>query len=300
MKYNIELIRLLAVVLITLTHTRHSITEDSVFAYFLVEQLPTIGTILLSIISGYLFQKISFNKPNFFFRKVKTLFIPFLIANLSVLCLVLTAKYIFDFNFLNRLSFDFTLITEGVLALNSPPINPPTYFIRDIFVIFVLIELIKNKNFYMLLIIIPLLILGKLLLRYDILVLFLIGTIIARYETQLIFPKVKITMLSILALLSCLLIVKADISIYKYPLALFVFLFVINRDINFYNTGAYSYLLHLYHSPIIVATYPIIQKITKNNFYGIFIQITLSFIIVYTLFLATRKIPRLRILCGNK
>src|SRR5690606_30626447 len=198
MKYNIELIRLLAVLLITLTHTRNNITENTPLAYFFVEQLPTVGTILLSIISGYLFQKVSFSKPNLFLRKVKTLLIPFLIANFSVLCLVLAAKYLFDFNFLNRLSFDFSLITEGILALNSPPINPPTYFIRDIFVIFVLIELIKNKNFYMLLIIIPLLILGKLLLRYDILVIFLIGTIIARYETQLIFPKVKITMLSIL------------------------------------------------------------------------------------------------------
>lgn len=300
MKYNIELIRLLAVLLITLTHTRNTITEDTPLAYFFVEQLPTVGTILLSIISGYLFQKVSFSKPNLFLRKVKTLLIPFLIANFSVLCLVLSAKYLFDFNFLNRLSFDFSLITEGILSLNSPPINPPTYFIRDIFVIFVLIELIKNKNLYMLLIIIPLLIFGKLLLRYDILVLFLAGMAVARYETQLMLPKIKIAILSILALLSVILILKTDITVYKYPVALFVFLSVIHLNIKFYNVGSYSYLLHLYHSPIIVATFPIVHKITQNNIYSVVIQIAISFLLVYVLHLMTRKITGLRILCGYK
>lgn len=300
MKYNIELIRLLAVLLITLTHTRNNITENTPLAYFFVEQLPTVGTILLSIISGYLFQKVSFSKPNLFLRKVKTLLIPFLIANFSVLCLVLAAKYLFDFNFLNRLSFDFSLITEGILALNSPPINPPTYFIRDIFVIFVLIELIKNKNFYMLLIIIPLLIFGKLLLRYDILVLFLAGMAVARYETQLVLPKVKIVLLSVLALLSVILILKTDITLYKYPVALFLFLSVIHLNIKFYNVGSYSYLLHLYHSPIIVATFPIVQKITQNDVYSIVIQIVIAFLLVYVLHLITRKITGLRVLCGYK
>lgn len=300
MKYSIELIRLLAVVLITLTHTRHSITEDSTFAYFLVEQLPTVGTILLSIISGYLFQKISFKRSELFMNKVKTLFIPFLIANLSVLCLVLIAKYIFDFNFLNRLTFDITLITEGVLALNSPPINPPTYFIRDIFVIFVLIELIKNKNIYMLLIILPLFIFGNLLLRYDILILFLAGMVIAKYETQLILPKIRIILLSILTLLCFILILKTDITIYKYPTALLIFLTVINRDIKFYNTGSYSYLLHLYHSPIIVATYPVVQIITKNDIYSVAIQASISFLLIYILYAITRRRIWLRILCGYK
>src|SRR5690606_22068984 len=132
-------------------------------------------------------------------------------------------------------------------------------FIRDIFVIFVLIELIKNKNIYMLLIIIPLFIFGNLLLRYDILILFLAGMVIAKYETQLILPKIRIILLSILTLLCFILILKTDITIYKYPTALLIFLIVINRDIKFYNTGSYSYLLHLYHSPIIVATYPVVQ-----------------------------------------
>lgn len=300
MKYSIELIRLLAVVLITLTHTRHSITEDFAFVYFLVEQLPTIGTILLSITSGYLFQKISFKRSHLFMNKVRTLFIPFLIANLSVLSLVLIAKYIFDFNFLNRLTFDITLITEGILALNSPPINPPTYFIRDIFVIFILIEFIKNKNIYMLLIIIPLLIFGNLLLRYDILILFLTGMVITKYETQLILPKIRIVLLSILTLLCFILIFKTDITIYKYPTALLIFLIVINRDIKFYNTGSYSYLLHLYHSPIIVATYPIVQRITKNDIYSVAIQASISFLLIYILYAITRRRIWLRILCGYK
>src|SRR5690606_15059626 len=183
----------------------------------------------------------------------------FLIANLVVLGLVLVANYVFNINFLNRLTFNISLFTEGILALNSPPINPPTYFIRDIFIIFVLIEFVRNRNLYMLLIIIPLLIFGKLLLRYDILLLFLLGMTIAKYEAFLTPLKTKRIICIVLVLLSVILVFQTDVTIYKYPIALLVFLLVINWKIKFYNVGSYSYLLHLYHSPIIVATYPVIE-----------------------------------------
>ncbi len=115
MKYSIELTRLLAVILITLTHTRHSLVkEDSSLVYFIVEELPTIGTVLLSVISGYLFFKISYNKPNLFLSKVRTLLIPFLVANILVLFLVLLANYGFGYNALNRINYDFSMITEGI------------------------------------------------------------------------------------------------------------------------------------------------------------------------------------------
>jgi hypothetical protein len=295
MKYSIELIRLLAVILITFTHTRHSITPESSLTYFIVEELPTIGTVLLSIVSGYLYRKVSFDKPRIFFNKVKTLLIPFLIANLVVLTLVLVANYV-----LNRLTFDISLFTEGILALNSPPINPPTYFIRDIFVIFVLIEFIRNRNLYMLLIIIPLLVFGKLLLRYDILLLFLLGMTIANYDAFLTPLKTKRIICVVLFLVSLVMIFQTDVTWYKYPVALLIFVLVINWKVKFYNVGSYSYLLHLYHSPIIVATYPVIEKLNGNDFIRVLIQVMVSFMAVYVLYLITRKITSLRILCGYK
>ena len=300
MKYSIELIRLLAVILITFTHTRHSITPESSITYFFVEELPTIGTVLLSVVSGYLYRKVSFDKPKLFFNKVKTLLIPFLIANLVVLGLVLVANYVFNINFLNRLTFDISLLTEGILALNSPPINPPTYFIRDIFVIFVLIEFIRNRNLYMLLIIIPLLVFGKLLLRYDILLLFLLGMTIANYEAFLTPLKTKRIICVVLFLVSLVMIFQTDVTWYKYPVALLIFVLVINWKVKFYNVGSYSYLLHLYHSPVIVATYPVIEKFIEDDFIRVLIQVVISFIAVYGLYLITRKITSLRILCGYK
>jgi len=300
MKYSIELIRLLAVILITFTHTRHSITPESSMTYFFIEELPTIGTVLLSVVSGYLYKKVSFDKSNLFYNKVKTLLIPFLIANLLVLTLVLVANYIFGINFLNRLDFDTSLFTEGVLALNSPPINPPTYFIRDIFIIFVLMELVRHKNLYMLAIIIPLMIFGKLLLRYDILFLFFIGMIIANYEAFLVQFKTKLMICIALALMSVILIFQTDVTIYKYPIALLVFILIINWGVKFYNVGAYSYLLHLYHSPIIVATYPAIEKLIEDDLIRVWVQVSVSIVAVYVLYAITRKITPLRILCGYK
>src|SRR5690606_21560955 len=101
-------------------------------------------------------------------------------------------------------------------------------------------------------IIIPLLIFGKLLLRYDILVLFLVGITIAKFEFQLLKPKIKQIIIVLLTIISLFFIFKTDVATYKYPLALLIFIFVLNLKIKFYNVGSYSYLLHLYHSPIIV------------------------------------------------
>ena len=145
MKSSIELIRLIAVILIVFTHTRNEL-EDGL-AYFIVQRIPTFGTAILSIISGYLYFEISQHKKNLFFKKIKSLAIPYLIANITVLFLVLFAYYFFGYDTLNRLNFDFTLITEGIFSFNSAPINPPTYFIRDIFIIFSIIALVTQKEF---------------------------------------------------------------------------------------------------------------------------------------------------------
>lgn len=51
--YSIEVIRLLAVVLITFTHTRHNL-ESGPWCV-LLEEVPKYGTLMLSIVSGYLY-----------------------------------------------------------------------------------------------------------------------------------------------------------------------------------------------------------------------------------------------------
>jgi hypothetical protein len=59
--------------------------------------------------------------------------------------LVLILNYGFGYNPLNRLSYDFSILTQGLFALNERPINPPTYFITDIFVLFSIIALFTQK-----------------------------------------------------------------------------------------------------------------------------------------------------------
>src|SRR5690554_6565774 len=109
MNPSIELIRLIAVIQIVFTHTRHDL--DSGLAYVIVEGVPTFGTAILSIISGYLYFKVSRKGNNIIQKKIKSLAIPFLIANISVLLLVFLFNYVFGYNVLNRLSFDLSIIT---------------------------------------------------------------------------------------------------------------------------------------------------------------------------------------------
>lgn len=298
MNYSLELIRLIAVILITFTHTKNDFSTG--ITHFIFEEIPLMGTVILSLISGFLFFKISKNKNGLFQNKVKTLLTPYLFANLIVLGLVLTAQYIFDINFLNRLTFDYTLFTEGLLSLNSPPVNPPTYFIRDIFVVFVLVELIKNKNFYMLLIIIPLMIFGKLFLRIDIPLLFLAGIGIAYFSDFIIAYKKAIILALLILITGLFLFQTKEIDTLKYPFSLFLFILIFNQKIKFYNVGAFSYLLHLYHAPFIVILYPILSFFITNAVLNAFMQIVLSIAFVYILYVFTRKFKSLRFLCGGK
>lgn len=293
MKPSIELIRLLAVVLITFTHTRNDLESGSL--YFIVEKLPTYGTAILSIISGYLYFIISRKKRNLLQKKIKSLAIPFLIANVSILLLVLASNYIFGYNPLNRLSYNYTILTEGLFALNSPPINPPTYFIRDIFVIFSIIALISQKELKALLIIIPILLFGTLILRLDVAFLFLLGCIYGRFKNDF-----KKSFLVIATIIVSVIIGIWFIDFFKFPIAFLLFILLLDLEFKFYNTGRYTYLLHLYHSPIIVITYPILSSFTDKPLLQIISQIFVSLVIIYVLFLITKRYSFLKILSGGR
>ena len=293
MKPGIELVRLIAVILITFTHTRNNL--ESGFTYFIVEELPKYGTAILSIISGYLYYTISRHKTGLFDKKIKSLVIPYLIANFSILFLVLIFNYGFGYNPLNRLSYDWSIVLEGLFSLNSPPINPPTYFIRDIFILFSIIALITQKEWKALLVLIPFLLFGKLIIRWDIAFLFVSGIIYAMASERLN----KNILLSICGLSIVVVVLFFDTYL-KFPMALFLFMLTVDLKIKYLNTGRFSYLLHLYHSPVMVITYPVISYLISDATLRVVTQIIWAIAMAYLLFLTTKKIPALKILSGGR
>lgn len=293
MKPGIELVRLIAVILITFTHTRNNL--ESGFTYFIVEELPKYGTAILSIISGYLYYTISRHKTGLFDKKIKSLVIPYLIANFSILFLVLIFNYGFGYNPLNRLSYDWSIVLEGLFSLNSPPINPPTYFIRDIFILFSIIALITQKEWKALLVLVPFLLFGKLIIRWDIAFLFVSGIIYAMVSERLN----KNILLSICGLSIVVVVLFFDAYL-KFPIALFLFMLTVDLKIKYLNTGRFSYLLHLYHSPIMVITYPVISYLISDATLRVVTQIIWAIAMAYLLFLTTKKIPALKILSGGR
>ena len=293
MKGNIELLRIVCVVLLVFTHTRHNF-EDGIM-HFILYDLPKYGTLILSIISGYLYYSISRKNKNLFEKKIKSLAIPFLFANLSVVIIVSVIFVFFDLNYLNRLSFDSGLILEGIFSLNSPPINPPTYFIRDIFIIFVLVEILINKKFKLIFLLLPFALFGELILRYEILVLFVVGIVVSKYLNNKNQKYIQLTLL-ILVFLAYLFYEP----IMKHLISIFIFVSIINMNVKFFNVGGYTYLLHLYHSPVIVFIYPLLSNYISNIYLLVLLQIILSIITVYLLFLITRRFTVLKILSGQR
>lgn len=280
--YPIEFMRIAGVILITFTHIRHDFTEGTTF--FILETLPRYGTLLLSIISGYLFCMNPL-QGNLLTKKIKSLLIPYLIANLAVILPVLLAKS-FGFDYLNRLSFDYTLLTEGLFSLHSPPVNPPTYFIRDLFIIFCLIS-ITRKNFLALLFIVPLLAFGMLLLRWDIAFLFLAGFLIRKFNIE---NQNKLIINSIGAIALAIGIFFLKENSFRYIIAVLFFLNFITLKFTFVKTGGYTYLLHLYHSPIIVFLFPILHRIYPEPYFEIVAQITLAVVVSYIAWIIIKKL----------
>ena len=293
MKGSFEFARLICVFLLIFTHTRHNYSEG--LAYFILEEVPKIGTLILSLISGYLYYSVSRKSKNIFEKKIKSLLIPYLIANISVLFLVLTANFIFEINFLNRLDFNFDLIFEGIISLNSPPINPPTFFIRDIFIIFVLIEIFRNKKYFLLALILPLAVYGELILRYEILYLFLTGLLTAKYSEKLDNSVIILT-----TVIFWIPFFYFNIAEFKHLISILFFIGILNVNLNFKNVGGFTYLLHLYHSPFIVFVYPLISNYFSNQLVLVICQIVLSIIFIYILYFLTRKITFLKLISGQR
>jgi len=181
------------------------------------------------------------------------------------------------------------------LSLNSPPINPPTYFIRDLFMIFILLEIVINKNFKLLPIVVVYAIFGKVLLRYDILMLFSLGYLYAKYSSK-INLKVLIFILSILIILS---FKTFEHPYQKHIVATLLFVIIINIKMKFINTGGYTYLLHLYHSPIIIIAFIGLSKFISDDIELVIAQFV-CVIVFITLFHLIKNKLNLKFITGGR
>ncbi len=69
---------------------------------------------------------------------------------------------------------------------------------------------------------------------------------------------------------------------------------------NFVKVGSYSYLLHLYHCPIMIALYPVINQLIENVYLKVIAQIVISIILVFGFFKIIKKYPKLNIVSGGR
>lgn len=290
--YPIEFMRIAGVILITFTHIRHDFTEGT--SYFILETLPKYGTLLLSIISGYLFYS-SNGIGNLLNKKITSLLVPYLIANIAVLLPVITLNAL-GYNFLNRLGYDMNLLWNGLFALRDVPVNPPTYFIRDLFVIFCFLSLLR-KDYRALIFLLPLALFGKILLRWDIAALFLIGFMINKYRFDNASYVMKNSIGIPLVILSFLFF--QEYQLYKYAIAILFFLNIINIKFRFKRTGPYTYLLHLYHSPVIVFTFPLLSMLYLHPYLLAAAQILFAVATCYIMYLILKRL-NLTIIYGNR
>lgn len=291
--YSIEIIRLAAVVLITFTHIRHSF--ESGFMYVFLEQVPLYGTLILSIISGFLYAEVTSSKPDLLKKKVRSLLIPFLIANILVIIPAFIA-HLYRLDLLNRLNFDWRIIYDGLFSISAAPVNPPTYFIRDIFVIFLMIEAIRTRSTLLAAGIILLALFGELLLRYDILALFVGGVLYSRYSKQI---QTKKWVFVIGLIITGILLFYADMHFNRHFFSLALFILLIEWKVKFVNVGGYSYTLHLYHSPIIVVSYPLIHQYFENPYLLVFLQVGVAYSLSYIGYQIIKKL-NLRLIIGGR
>ena len=293
MNYSIELLRLLSVTLLVLTHTRHGLSSG--YLYFFVEVLPTYATSLLSLVSGFLFLEYSSKKGDILNKKIKTLLVPYLFSNLIVISVVYIL-YLIGYEYLNRLSFDYRMITDGLLSLSSEPINPPTYFIRDIFIFFCLVSLIR-RNYYSLIFLVPYIAFGNLFLRLDVIFLVVCGMSIS-YMKILISNQKRSVLFILFFSLIYLLLSEYDYP-FKFILSLFVFISIYDVKVKFFNVGGFSYMLHLYHAPIIIFLHPLISRRISGDLISISVQFILTLCVTFALYQIVKRL-KLNFLIGDR
>ena len=90
-----------------------------------------------------------------------------------------------------------------------------------------------------------------------------------------------------------------DFYILKFIFSILIFIYLFNIEIKFINIGGFSYLLHLYHSPIIVISYPILSLYFSNDVIMVLLQFFISIIILYIIHKLI-KYYNFEIIIGNR
>lgn len=118
---------------------------STLFAVYLKDFMARGAVPILTVVSGYLavfsFQKRSY--LSFIATKTKRLFVPFIVWNLLMLLACWVLYLVWDMNFQN-ISEQSSLVAtvKAVLGIYQLPINAPTYFLRDLFVIMLLLPVL--------------------------------------------------------------------------------------------------------------------------------------------------------------
>ena len=131
----------------------------------------------------------------------------------------------------------------------------------------------------------------------DVILLFIIGSIISYYKDTIILNK-KV-LIFVLLCFCMLLIIMRDFYIFKFIFSILIFISLFNVSIKFINIGGMSYLLHLYHAPIIVISYPILSLYFFNNVILVLLQFFISLIILHIIY-KILKYYNFNIILGNR
>ena len=194
---RIDFARLTLILLIVILHFRISpestpSTSPHIFTVHdtLKNSLLLTAVPLLSIMSGYIFfarqayqQKIKTLK-----NKTRTILIPFLIFNLSLVIVVFIAQkngFAMD-NRIILVNSDFNTWLNAMFALNGQPVNYPLHFLRDLLVVFIF-AIFLGKGFTrfpwiaiaVCIIVASLNLDGRLILRDDVFLCFAVGGFLA-------------------------------------------------------------------------------------------------------------------------
>lgn len=119
---------------------------QTLFSVYLKDVIARGAVPLLTIISGYLayssFKKNSYK--NFVGKKTKTLLLPFFVFNIATFVILYISFLVTGYNIGNVATSSQNMgdLISAILGYNRLPINPPLYFLRDLFIISLLTPII--------------------------------------------------------------------------------------------------------------------------------------------------------------
>jgi succinoglycan biosynthesis protein ExoH len=220
---RLSLARLLMIVLVVYVHFPlevpqvRSVADISPLepAYIASATVLRFSVTILTIMSGLIMFAKGGDRLGMttIWRKVRTLVVPFLFFNLTLVAALFLAQRLglLSGQRLNLLTTDLTTWADATIAWSTRPVNYPLYFLRDLFVISVVAVIASPLIRRSVLVAIAAAILisdynldANLILRTPMLVAFLIGAALAIYKVPLDLADKGLPWFAVALLLSCL------------------------------------------------------------------------------------------------